>query len=263
MMGRIRKHLITGFVLAVMILGGCAENDPQVMFITGNQAVDSETQCKLQSTGLVTFKPFGYMDVSLANTYLLFPALSTKLEDTTVVTGNSAQQLVLNSSSIQIVGATVPYDLPIDPTTGPGLGYLENTLAPGVALTSPDPLESAGLKENYVFTTGSLTSEEGNALVALEAVPPYIGEIIKNSPALSERFSSAQILAHVVVEGVMMDGTKVHSNEFVYPINVCNGCLVFYHVSDCTQLDQDPEIEVPCFPGQDEAVACRLCYILA
>ena len=114
MMGRMRKHLLIGLVLAAIVLGGCSENDPQVIFITGNQAVDSETQCKLQSTGLVTFKPFGYLDVSLANTYLLFPSLNTKLEDTTVVTGNSAQQLVLNSSSIQIVGAKVSYDLPVD-----------------------------------------------------------------------------------------------------------------------------------------------------
>jgi len=263
MMGRMRKNLLIGLVLATIALGGCSENDPQVIFITGNQAVDSETQCKLQSTGLVTFKPFGYLDVSLANTYLLFPSLNTKLEDTTVVTGNSAQQLVLNTSSIQIVGAKVSYDLPVDPITGTGLGYLANPLNPAVALTNPDPLVSAGLGETYVFTTGSLTSEEGNALVALEAVPPYIGEIFKNSPALSERFSSAQILVHVVVEGVMMDGTKVHSNEFVYPINICNGCLVFYPVADCTKLDQDPEIEVPCFPGQDEAVDCRLCYVLA
>ena len=263
MMGRMRTQLLVGFVLATIALGGCSENDPQVIFITGNQKVDSETQCKLQSTGLVTFTPFGYMDVSLTNTYLLFPSLITKLEDTTVVTGNSAQQLVLNTSTIQIVGARVSYDLPLDPTTGTGLGYTANPLNPGVALSSADPIESAGLQDSYVFTTGSLSSEEGNGLVALEAVPPYIGEILKNAPSLQDRFSSAQILVRVTVEGVMMDGTKVHSNEFVYPINVCNGCLVYYPVADCTNLDQDPEIETPCFPGQDEAVDCRLCYVLA
>ena len=74
-----KKHRWLSLVLVTAFLWGCTENEPQVLFILGNQSVDKSTQCKLQSTGIVTFKPFGYLDVSLTNTYLLFPAMTTKL----------------------------------------------------------------------------------------------------------------------------------------------------------------------------------------
>ena len=257
-----RKRRWLSIVFVTVLLWGCTENEPQVLYIVGNQSVDTSTQCKLQSTGIVTFKPFGYLDVSLTNTYLLFPAMTTKLTDTTIVTGNGPSELVLDTSTIQILGARISYDLPIDPLTGTGLGFLDNPLAPGTGLTSSDPLESAGLQDNFVFTTGTVDPET-DALLALEAVPPYIGEILRAAPALQARYSSAQIIVHVTVEGKLMDGTKVVSNEFIYPLNVCNGCLVYFPVSDCSNLEGDPEIIVPCFPGQDDGLDCRLCYALA
>ena len=103
-----------------------------------------------------------------------------------------------------------------------------------------------------------------NSFGALEVVTSDVGQLLKQAQLImGEAYQSAQLLVRVTMEGQLQDGTIVYSNEFTYPITVCNRCLIYYPVADCTTQESEPEVVAPCFPGQDDAVDCRLCYVLA
>jgi len=66
--------------------------------------------------------------------------------------------------------------------------------------------------------------------------------------------------------GQTLGGQSVESNESQFPVNVCNGCLVYFPPAaddparpgvDCAAAGED--VPVPCVFGQDEAIDCRLC----
>ena len=228
--------------LAAVMASGCTDRSPQVLFVQYNQAVDRGTACTARAGSGIS-RPIGWMDIAVTNRYMLFPAVENGLPPIETVTATGATQLRLENNKLQITGATIYYDLPPD---------LEADLA-GQGVAVP--------QGQFVFTSGSLQPGEIGAL-ALEAVPPLVGQIIRLSTILKERYATTQILVRVTVEGVMLDGDTVNSNEFVYPLNVCNGCLVYFPIGDCTVTPDEP-LELPCFPGQDEGLDCRACYQLA
>ena len=235
-----RRCLVTLLGIGLLLSTGCTDRDPQVMYVLYNQAVDRGTQCLAQ--GNVT-RPIGWFDIGITNKYLLFPAVSNNLPTSESVTNQSAGELRLNNSTIQVTGGTVYYDVPPD---------LDADLA---AQGVPLP------QGQFVFTSGSVESETTGAFV-LEVVPPLVGELLRRSDLLSTRYAATQILVRVTLEGVLPNGQVVNSNEFVYPLNICNGCLVYFPVTDCC-AQSEAEILLPCFPGQDEGLDCRGCCQLA
>ncbi len=75
-------------------------------------------------------------------------------------------------------------------------------------------------------------------------------------------------MARVVVSGTTLDGARVKSPAFSFPIAVCTGCLVDYPLGaddpalpgyQCTVGDSATSIDWPCRKGQDDLVDCRLC----
>lgn len=231
--------------LAVALVGvaGCTDRSPQALFVQFNQAVDRASSCVARAGGQIT-RPIGWMDIGITNRYLLFPSVENGMPTSAEISGQGPSTLRLENNTVQITGATVYYDIPED---------IQADLAENQGVEVP--------QGQFVFTSGSI--EPGSTTVAvLEVVPPRVGETLRLSKILSERYATTQILVRVTVEAVMKDGDTVNSNEFVYPLNVCNGCLVFFPVLDCT-LPPTEEVTLPCFPGQDEGVDCRACYQLA
>jgi len=229
------------------IFAGCAEHEPLAFRVNGNRVVNQESNCELkEGGGQKQFRPFGYLDLSVSNSYLVFPAFGSGLPESESIHGDGPAQLMLNNNVIIVKGARVSYDLPPD-----FLGFDADQF-----------LQFNSFQNQFLFSSGSVESgSEG--LSAIEAIPPTVGNLFANADALQERYSSAQIIARLTFEGELLDGTKVFSNEFAYPITLCNGCLIYFPVTNCTNLDPEPAIEFPCFPGQDDGLDCRACYVLA
>jgi hypothetical protein len=68
---------------------------------------------------------------------------------------------------------------------------------------------------------------------------------------------------HLTVEGETVGGTGISSNEFVYPIRFCSGCLateIFDNVAQyvcCVHTTSTEDNTAPsCYPGQDDAPTC-------
>ena len=71
-------------------------------------------------------------------------------------------------------------------------------------------------------------------------------------------------IAHVRVFGKTLGGVDVQSAEFLYTIEVCNGCLIRYPAAalDATGVctaGPDVMVDPTCQFGVDEPVDCRLC----
>lgn len=232
--------------IALCFLGACAEHEAQVLFIESNQMIDDKSNCELQVGGAGIIRPYGYIDLSLTNKYILFPSFSSGMPKTEEVTGKSSTELASDNSTIQILGAIVDFD--VDPLIG-----AEILARTGASIPQ-------GL---FVHTTASVEANS-ESLTAVEVVPPFVGELFRQAQLLmGVPYQSTQVLVRVTLEGQLLDGTTVYSNEFVYPLTFCNQCLIFFPVEDCTIQESATDLEAPCFPGQDDAVDCRLCYILA
>jgi hypothetical protein len=77
--------------------------------------------------------------------------------------------------------------------------------------------------------------------------------------------SRIQLLTYVRFSGRPSDGSIAESDEYEFPIAVCNGCLIAftddprYPAPNCVGGPPNGGPMVPCFVGQDHTVSCGAC----
>lgn len=230
---RIGYALVVLGALLSLGLTGCAEQEGQTFYIAFSLALEDD--CEISAGGgQVALRPRGRMDLVLTNEYYLFANVVNSMSTTSQVTGGTPATLQLENNNLQIIGGKVSYsvgDIGID------------------------------LPQNqFVFTSG--TVRPGNqSPIQVHAIPPLVGEFLRQAPALQKRYSSVEVVVKLTLEGTLQDGTVVKSREFVYPIDVCRGCLIQYNVAPefCCDPATWGDVPVPCFMGQDLSVDCRTC----
>lgn len=227
------------------VLSACQDlQTPQALFVQNNLFVSTRTQCQIRA-GTTEFRARGVMDLAMTNTYWLFPQVENLLDPSETYTGLGAEQLRLANNNLTIIGATVDYDYETDPELSAVAGELGETF------------------EAYqgIFVHGSGGVQPGDkSPIAIPVFPWDLGNALKDSAAFATPASGVEVVVRVVVHALMADNTIVRSNEFWYPITICNGCLIYA----LPQLEHPgviiDEIAIPCFPGQDDGVDVRLCY---
>jgi hypothetical protein len=243
-----RRRLFAAAALALFSLSmasGCSEEEAQAFFVSLNMRPD--TSCELKVTGgQQAFISSGFLDLAVTNEYWMFPQFINGLTESNEVTGLGPEQLRLDNNTISLKGARVYYDI-----GDVGLG----TLSPALELP----------QHQYIPMTGFVEAD-AEGLTAIQIVPPLVGEILRFAPKLQKRYSSAQMILRIVFEGKLLDGSLVKSNEFEYPVTVCNGCLISYGVapsSCCDPAFWEDIPDAPCILGQDDGIDCRLCCATA
>ncbi len=85
---------------------------------------------------------------------------------------------------------------------------------------------------------------------------------------LPTRSDKTTVLVNFKAFGVTGGGEDVESDEYTFPVSVCNGCLVDFSTGtdpaqpapNCAKTAAtSTELVFPCFKGQDQPVACQLC----
>ena len=117
---------------------------------------------------------------------------------------------------------------------------------------------SGGMDPSSIFVTD------------LEIIPPELGSALAQSQLLRSLGQSIELLVRVKIEGYTSANRVVDSNEFVFPLELCVGCLTAFPdaaLSDSAGFPSciipgegdefDPVEEVPCAPGNDRPVDCR------
>jgi hypothetical protein len=242
-----RKMIVLFFAIVTCWgVASCApEGDPETAIVFANMAVGEKTQCVAPASGgsSVETRPVGVLDLLLANRYKMFPIVFNGLSSVETTLGVGVKTLALEGHILTFKGAWISYS--IDGL----LGQYED----GAATKLP---------KQFIPTTGAVEPEKFG-IVEIEVVPPPIVQLLDKDMAFDQLGTGGYMIATVVLEGQLSDGTMVHTPEFHYPITVCRGCLTSYEVIEerCCLFEDAPAM-FPCFPGQDSRYSCLLgCWL--
>ena len=134
-----------------------------------------------------------------------------------------------------------------------------------------------------------ITDTEGNQLntytrLAAATIPPAVGStpsyaaigLIVVDPATAAAFGptasgeAVRFVTYVRFFGKTLGGESLESDEFEFPVDVCQGCLISFAdtnaIADCPPLDTPAfssttteTLPVPCIRGQDDPISCSQC----
>ena len=245
------------FVAAVAMCGlfvSCPiMKHPTSLVLLESMAMTRQSQCTIQTGGSSQYlKTMGILDLSLTNHYFLFPHLYNNLPSSMEINGSDAASLDVESNYINIVGAHVRLDIPMDI-------YNDKNANQSI-------LYSAMTSGYFVGSAGGILPDT-DAMSSLEVLPVNIGRELKKvfkARIKADNCSApaADLFAYVNMDGVTVTGSKVESNTYMFPIKLCWGCLVRYVTDNPT--DSIPKSNsAPCLPGQDDAVTNVLCVHIA
>jgi hypothetical protein len=241
-----RIALISLLFGALVLTGGCAEDTPEI-FVVGNQSFTETCEVPVAGRGQV-LRTRGVLDLFITSAYQMVPWVENRLVESGTVRfaggtteGLSGQEWEANDVILQ--RALIRYEAPD---------------ALGVPLPRELELDLSG-----AIPPGGTTSIE------MQVITPSIGRTLANSRILREG-TSLTLNLRIKFFGVTSAGNNVDSNEFVYPIELCYGCLLstppdaidaeFPVQPNCRNSVIDEEVNLAdlCFTGQDQLVDCRV-----
>jgi hypothetical protein len=247
------KTLYTGtaaLLLGAGLLGGCAENTPE-LYILQNGILDED--CAVPSNAGATSGTFlsrGVLDLLVTNQYQMLPIVQNSLVSSESVTfsgggggGGGLTGVEWEANTITLSRARVVFDAPD---------------ALGVPLPRQLDIPIAGSVE-----------PDGSLAVQLQVVQAQVGNLLRQSPFLRQSGSTLDMLLRVKFFGTTGGQRDVDSNEFVFPVTLCFGCLLTVPpeavdpalpTPNCLNTEgfESTSVDVACNPGQDEAIDCRL-----
>jgi hypothetical protein len=218
--------------LACLTSWGCAENEQSIFIRQVSVALEGDS-CTLTADPSTRFLGRGQLDGALRQTYEAMLLIANQM-----TARASREQVRAETSSVRLEGSEVfavedvTGQVVFGPSTIPGSGFLD----PGT-----------GTEPSYGLLGSVLFGESAQSSVV--------------SDLKSKVRASAIVTSHVRVFGHTLGETYVESGEFLFPIELCYGCLVRYPTdgSSCEVGSSTTTIGEPCIPGQDEGVDCRIC----
>lgn len=201
-----------GLVMALGVLAGglssCQDRDFGLAIVqvqpvdTGNCEVTLD-RAQFQSDGVV--------DLAMRTSYQIRPLVENKMLSINEVKAFSANDGRVDTNDIVLRSATIEY------TT---LDVLS------AQITSPAVVPISGtvpVNGEVVIGVEVLNAE---VMTQLRDADEFL-LIDQNGQARPKR-STISIIARVRLEGETLDGKSVESNEFLFPIQICNGCQIAY-----------------------------------
>lgn len=189
-------------------LAGCQDRDFG-MSIRQVQPIDSSS-CAVD-TSEDHFQASGLIDIALRNGYTIHPLIQNNMLDITEVKQFSDTDGRVNTNAIILQSASIEYtalDTLSAQISSPVIVPLSGTVPVGdVLVVGVEVLNSAVLSQLRDADEFLLIDDSGQARPIR---------------------SSVKIIARIRIDGETLDGKKVESNEFLFPIEVCNGCLIEY-----------------------------------
>jgi hypothetical protein len=245
---------VWGHILAAsMLLGGgvtavaaCAHDDSTLFIrdVLAQQLVSNGQQCLYTTDPTQTFIPSGILDLDFKDTYDAWYLVGNQ----TVPVGNP-QTPNTETSRITIQGGIVR----ITDSAGNQLTtYTRYTSATIDPLTGTDPSYSP---------------------VDLTILDHDTVEMFRGTVSQASR-PSVRLVTYVRVYGYTLGGDYVESDEFEFPVDLCQGCLIRFAPQDIDPAFPEPNcvasqtsgastLPVPCNPGQDDTIDCSQCQGIA
>jgi hypothetical protein len=222
-----RRQPFTTATLAVLLIGaiGCTNAD-EPLIILQNQVPNAG--CEIPSSRGTTFLPSGVIDTESAVGYIFNP----------VVQNNAVDTDNPNLRTVLVEGAEI--DLKFQ--------------SGAVDTSEADAYAAAGLTNFTKRFSGSIVPDGGTTSFSFEIIPKALLEALADK--LGDPSQRLQVTAEVKIFG-SMGGGGVESIPFVYPVDVCKGCMEV-NVGECVDLNESftPLEGGECNPLQDVITEC-------
>jgi len=193
----------------------------------------------------------GTLDLVTADRGYTFPALiKNQMPVTTEVKKRQTSDLRVDTSLIILEQAEINYEFS---------GALAEEV--GVAPEAYSPYTSGAVPPGGGLFTVTFPLVSSALLTTLrDAIPD-------RTPA--EPRPTREILATVQIHGRTLDGMRIASSSFTFPLEICKGCLLTFPPiasegdgpPNCRAVEGVENLQQPCLVGQDEFVDCRICRV--
>ena len=252
LMKSVLGHCLTGLAVIAVGVGvtsACVHNDSSlfVQDVIFPTPVSAGQTCTFSANANQTFLPRGVLDVAFRQEYAPWYLVANQMNAVA-----NAQQLQTETSTINVQGAIV--------RVTDAAGNLLNTYT---SLTSGTIYPSTGSVPGY--TPLSITAIDQKT----------VQSIIASKGALLANQGTTTLVSFAKFFGHTLGGTYVESNEFQFPVEVCQGCLVVYSAADVNTTpgilspnclgnaaaggSSASSLPVPCVFGQDTPIDCAQC----
>lgn len=214
------KWLLVALPALVAVgLMGCIDDDVS-FYIQQNQV--PKQGCEV-STSTEKFRGAGLLDVSLGIGYHMFPLVVNNMRS------SSAEDQQPERNNLHMRRFVIDLDL----------GSI--------------PVQASGAETAFEFPVSGLLPPAGGML-AYAGVP-----VIKDSLAIKLQSASSPGAEHLIMVSMRAEaersGETRESAAFLYPVNICNGCLVDMR-TEPPAVDDKTAVGNPCGVPQDSPVTC-------
>jgi hypothetical protein len=226
-------------LFSIMSTLGLSCGTPPGQFVIIQNQVPVGGGCAIPAAITNSFRGVGELDVRLVQAnapfgYALFPVMKNNLppsEDST------------DLNRIKVDSFDVDISLPEDAPEGP-----IRTLFDDLEVRRPDLLHYS------VLFNASVSSGGGNTSAFLDAIPAELAREIRNTAVL-QTTAFAYVTTTIHARGQTDGKRSVRSDPFVYPVRVCEGCLIA-SVSPCPVTTAPANTGNACNVAQDDPVDC-------
>jgi hypothetical protein len=219
------KHLfgVAALAAAPFALGGCEDNE-SALFVRSVVKLEAG-DCLARAQPDATMLPFGTLDTSFEGNYVASLLVGNQL-----ARQGDRDKVRTETARVALRGAVVsvrdPLGSELQAFTSDGAGFVD----PGNG------------------------NEPGYGIMFAELLPR---NLVTAPPG-----GATSVNVSVRVFGETLGGRDIESSELIFPITVCDGCLVSFPTDailngECAK--GTPPEDLPCNFGQDTPVDCRLC----
>lgn len=233
--------------VAMLGLGGCDDREVSIQIVQ----MEIDGQCLLQSTAAgaqTNALGEGAVDLAVSTSYAVYPRVTNNMLDVTEVNSFSEQDGRIDTHDVVLKEAIISYET-----------EEEEILA---NITNPFRQSLSGTIPVNGSAVVGLTVLTPKTLEELRAAQPFL--FFAPNGDLQAVRTSVQMRMRITLKGETLDGTEVKTNEFVFPVRICNGCRVVYPpdaidvsapvVPNCLRLSSGDEAFVP----SEEREACQV-----
>jgi hypothetical protein len=165
----------------------------------------------LASESQDVFMVSGMVDIALRDNYIINPIVRNNLTDVTQQKGLEASDSRIATNGIVLRSAEIEYS-PLDGIAG------------NIPSTRVIPL-SGTVSELSSMTLFNFPLIEAEVMEALRSSDTFF--LIDQGTARPKR-TSVTLLTSIRIKGETLDGRSTESEPFLFPVEVCNGCMITY-----------------------------------
>ncbi len=238
------RSIIKGLVVFALVYGCAVNNSGTSLLLTQSVVPTAPPQC-LVSGNSQTFLSVGTLDVLdyetppkvVARNYVFNGLLTNQM-----VSANDSVSAFGNLTNVQTDANNVIID-------GYYLTYVVSGDSPPQADPGQDSSALKGSASAFVPANSAAVPASGKGVAGALILPnDIISPMLLGDPT-NQDFT---IEVHIKADSHTQDGRRLQSNEIVFPIDVCFGCL---HPTCAVSTDVYDFSQV-CDPGQDAVPAC-------